>query len=91
MGAIVHDNVGADSERQITQTLDPLTDEEAVREVGWVGRRARELHERSDDTWADWVEFFERRARLLEHIGQPALASDAKAKANHARERGQAS
>jgi hypothetical protein len=85
MSTVVHDSVGSDGERQLTHRLEPLTDEEAVREVGWVARRARELFERKDDSSADWVEFFDRRARLLEHIGQPALASDARAKADHAR------
>jgi len=85
MSTVVHDNFDSDREHQTLQGLDPLTDDEAVREVGWVARRARELVERSDDAWADWAEFFDRRARLLEHIGQPALASDAKAKADHAR------
>ena len=85
MSTGAHDNGGSDSACRLTQSLDPLTDEEAVREVGWVARRSQELAERSDATWADWADFFDRRARLLEHIGQPALASDARAKADHAR------
>ena len=90
MSTVAHDNVGSDSEHQLAERLDPLTDGEAVHEVGWVGRRGRELVERSDDTWADWAEFFDRRARLLEHIGQPALASDARVRAEHARGDGRA-
>ena len=85
MSTFEHDSVGPDGDRQLTKRLDPLTDEEAVREVGWVARRARELVERSDDVWPDWAEFFDRRARLLEHMGQPALASDARVKADHVR------
>ena len=85
MGTVLHDDVGSGSERQLTEDLKPLTNDEAVLELGWVGRRARELRERGNDTCADWVEFFNRRARLLEHLGQSALALDARVKAEQAR------
>ena len=47
----------------------PLTDEEAVAEVGWVAREARRLVEALPTRPAvEWVEFYERKARLLRHI-----------------------
>lgn len=59
-------------------TLPPLTKEEAVREVAWIARRARELalvDARHQAPPAEYAEFFARKIRLLQHIGTPeALA-----------------
>lgn len=60
------------------QELPPLTEEEAVREVGWIARRAREIVGTpiGDEDPADMVEFYARKVRLLRHIGTPdALAN----------------
>lgn len=47
-----------------------MTDEEAVQEVGWVARRARELAG-GHGTRAEWREFYTRKIALLHHIGTP--------------------
>ena len=50
----------------------PLSDEEAVREVAWIARRARELAltgRPEAAPAAEYAEFFGRKVRLLEHIG----------------------
>lgn len=49
-----------------------MTGAEAVREVAWVARRARELSltgRPNTAPAAEYVEFFERKIALLEHIG----------------------
>jgi hypothetical protein len=61
-----------------------LTEESAVREVGWVAREAREL------VGLDWSaaentarlrEFFDRKAALLRYIGDEDLAAKAESQA----------
>lgn len=53
----------------MTEQLPPLDDETAVREVGWVAREARRLVEaRPTPPAAEWVAFYERKARLLRFI-----------------------
>lgn len=56
--------------------LPPFEDDrEAVREVGWIARRARELvfapgrQHPNLPTAEEYAEFFARKVRLLEHIG----------------------
>lgn len=49
-----------------------MNDDEAVREVAWVARRARELAlsgRPGEAPPAEYVEFFRRKVALLEHIG----------------------
>lgn len=60
-----------------------MNDDEAVREVGWVARRAREivLTPIGDEDPADMIEFYERKAALLRHIGDAELASRAESQA----------
>jgi hypothetical protein len=63
-----------------------LTDDEAVREVGWVARRARELVGQGSalPTPAqvdEWAEFHDRKARLLRHIGESDLAAQSESAA----------
>ena len=59
--------------------LPELTSREAVREVAWVARRARELTsdpEAFTDVLAQ-VEYYQRKARLMDHIGELELAEKA--------------
>lgn len=52
--------------------LPPLDDDEAVREVAWIARRARELSmsgRPGEAPAGEYVEFFARKIRLLAHIG----------------------
>lgn len=52
-----------------------MTEDEATREVGWVARRARYLVH-APYVPAEHVEFYERKAALLEHAGQSSVMSD---------------
>lgn len=52
--------------------LPALDDAQAVREVAWVARRARELVATgapAEALAAEYVEYFARKIRLLRHIG----------------------
>jgi hypothetical protein len=76
--------------------LPPLADNDAaVREVAWVARRARELSFGSlhgpRERATEWVEFYERKIRLLRYIGTPdSLALIEEAELHLARHREEA-
>lgn len=61
---------------------EPLTDESARREVGWIAREARavvdDLRRGIPDDPARMVELFGRKARLLDYIDEPELAAAAR-------------
>ena len=54
-----------------------LTEETARLEVAWVARRARELLT-SNPADCEWAEFFNRKAALLDFIGEAELAATAR-------------
>jgi len=60
-----------------------MNDDEAVREVGWVARRAREivLTPIGQEDPAEMLEFYERKAALLRHIGEDEMAAHADSQA----------
>lgn len=64
-----------------------MDDTEAVREVGWVAREARELLNVSvDDDPARWAEYFQRKGDLFSHIGELDMATNAWEEARRIRE-----
>lgn len=64
-----------------------MDDSEAVREVGWVAREARDLIRVSVDDDPDrWASFYQRKGDLLSHIGELEMATNAWEEARRIRE-----
>jgi predicted negative regulator of RcsB-dependent stress response len=64
-----------------------MDDAEALREVGWVAREARELMRVSVDDDPDrWSIYFQRKGDLLSHIGELDMATTAWEEARRIRE-----
>lgn len=64
-----------------------MDDAEAVREVGWVAREARELIRFSvDEDPERWSTFYQRKGDLLSHVGELGMATIAWEEARRIRE-----